>query len=137
MFKQKITYQGFDGETLTDTLYFNLNRIELAELTAKYGGVDMEQHLTDIESRKDIAGFYGLIKDIALTAFGLRSEDGKKFLKNEEIRNDFLQSLVFGELIEQFHDGEGEKMEEFIKGILKNIRGLKESDNRPPLATVN
>ena len=42
MLKQPVTYEDFDGNTQTETLYFNLNRMELIAFQKRYGSENME-----------------------------------------------------------------------------------------------
>jgi len=36
MLKRDITYENFDGETVTETFYFNLSRFEIIDLQVGY-----------------------------------------------------------------------------------------------------
>lgn len=128
MLKQKVKYLDFDDVEQNETLYFNLNRMELIALQSRYGKDDMAKYIEKVVAEEDYQKMYELLKDIVLTSYGVRSEDGKRFVKNEKIREEFETSLAYEALIEDFHDDEGSTLNNFITGITSHIRGLKESE---------
>lgn len=103
MLKKVITYEDpFTEETVTETLYFNLTTAELVELeVGKSGGLG--EHLKRIVDSGDGAKIMAEFKNLMLMAYGVRSEDGKRFLKNDRIREEFqgteAYSVVFTELV--------------------------------------
>lgn len=129
MLKQKVQYEDFDGATQVETLYFNLNRMELIALQSRYGKEDMAAYINKLVEDKDIEKVYEILNDIVLRAYGLRSEDGKRFIKNETIREEFKQSLAYEALIEDFHDETRKVLESFIVGITAHIRGINKAAN--------
>lgn len=129
MLKQKVQYEDFDGATQVETLYFNLNRMELIVLQSRYGKEDMAAYIDKLVEDKDIEKVYEILNDIVLSAYGLRSEDGKRFIKNETIREEFKQSLAYEALIEDFHDETRKVLESFIVGITAHIRGINKAAN--------
>lgn len=124
MLKQQVTYEDFDGNTQHETLYFNLNRMELISFQKRYGSENMENYINKLIEEKQIEPMYDLLNDFVLTAYGVRSEDGKRFIKNDEIREEFKQSLAYEALIEDFHDDSRKVLENFIAGVTAHIRGL-------------
>lgn len=124
MLKQPVTYEDFDGNTQTETLYFNLNRMELISFQKRYGSENMENYINKLIEEKQIEPMYDLLNDFVLTAYGVKSEDGKRFIKSEQIREEFKQSLAYEALIEDFHDDSRKVLEHFISGVTAHIRGL-------------
>lgn len=129
MLKQKVKYEDFDGNIQDETLYFNLSRMELVALQGRYGKEDMAKYIEKLIEDKDLEKMYELLNDIVLTAYGVRSEDGKRFIKNEQIREEFVQSLAYEALIEDFHDETRKVLENFVTGITSHIRGLNKAEN--------
>lgn len=129
MLKQQVKYEDFDGNIQNEILYFNLNRMELVALQSRYGKEDMAKYIEKLIEDKDLEKMYELLNDIVLTAYGVRSEDGKRFIKNDEIRADFEQSLAYEALIEDFHDETRKVLENFVTGITSHIRGLNKAEN--------
>lgn len=124
MLKQPVTYEDFDGNTQTETLYFNLNRMELISFQKRYGSENMENYINKLIEEKQIEPMYDLLNDFVLTAYGVKSEDGKRFIKSEQIREEFKQSLAYEALIEDFHDDSRKVLEHFISGVTAHIHGL-------------
>lgn len=129
MLKQKVKYEDFDGNIQDETLYFNLSRMELVALQGRYGKEDMAKYIEKLIEDKNLEKMYELLNDIVLTAYGVRSEDGKRFIKNEQNREEFVQSLAYEALIEDFHDETRKVLENFVTGITSHIRGLNKAEN--------
>ena len=123
MLKKHVKYQGFDGEIIEEDLYFNLTRMDAIELSARYESKDLAAYMDEIVNKKDIVSLYRVLKDIVLLAYGVKSEDGKRFIKNETVKKEFEESLAFAQLIENLHETES-ALSEFVTGITSQIRGM-------------
>ena len=116
MIKQDITYTNFEGEQETETLYFHLNKVELMEMqvSEKRG---LAQYITDIQKAENNKEIFRLFKEIVLSSYGERSEDGKKFIKNERLREEFEGSLAYEELMVKLVT-EADFASKFVNGIM-------------------
>lgn len=123
MLKQRVKYEGFDGELIEEDLYFNLTRMDLIELNDRYESKDMAAYMDKIVKEKNIKELYKVLKDIVLMAYGVKSEDGKRFIKNQTVKDEFAESLAFAQLIEDFHETDT-AMSAFVTGITSQIKGL-------------
>lgn len=123
MLKQRVKYEGFDGEIIEEELYFNLTRMDLIELNDRYDSKDMAAYMDKIVKEKNIKELYSVLKDIVLMAYGVKSEDGKRFIKNQSVKDEFSESLAFAQLIEDFHETDT-AMSDFVTGITKQIKGI-------------
>lgn len=123
MLKKHVKYQGFDGEIIEEDLYFNLTRMDAIELSALYESKDLAAYMDEIVKNKDIASLYRVLKDIVLLAYGVKSEDGKRFIKNDVVKKEFEESLAFAQLIEDLHETDS-ALSEFVTGITSQIRGM-------------
>lgn len=122
MLKREITYEDFDGNQATDTFYFNLNRTELIELEVAYEG-GLQAALQRIIETKDNKTLINEFQKIILSAYGVKSEDGKRFIKNDKIREEFTQTPAYDALFMDLATNENSAAD-FIKGILP--KGLSE-----------
>ena len=101
MFKKTVTYEDYKGNTRTEDFYFNLNKAELVELelSAKGGLTVM---MDRIIAAQDNATLFKIFKDLVSKSYGVLSDDGRKFIKNQEVLDDFMQteaySIIFSEL---------------------------------------
>lgn len=117
MLKKTITYKDLDGNDVTDDFMFGLSKAEIAELEISHkGGLDyFLQKLIKAEDGKQIIATF---KEIIGLSLGRRSEDGKQFIKNQQIRDEFFQSDAYSVFfMELLKDGE-ESGAAFIRAIV-------------------
>lgn len=99
MLKKTITYEDWNGKTRTEDFYFNLTRVECAEL--EFGlmpGKTLTESFQTLIDSNDMKTIIATIKELLLKAYGVKSEDGKRFIKNDEIRESFEQNPAFDEI---------------------------------------
>lgn len=116
MVTKTITYTDYNGETRTETLYFNLTQMELTEMAY----ADRE-NLTDILNKaiaeNDTGTIVRFLKKFIISAYGEKSSDGRFFLKSEEKKNSFACSAAFSALFEQLASSEKD-IEAFITSVV-------------------
>lgn len=117
MLKKTITFKDLDGNELTEDFYFNLTKAELAELELGQSGGGMMAHLKRIVEAEDGGQIIGTFKRIILMSVGKRSEDNRRFIKNQEIVDDFAQTDAYTKLFMELCT-DAEKGAEFIRGIV-------------------
>lgn len=116
MLKKEITFEGFDGQPITETHYFHISKADLIELQlSKKGG--FEEWLKRVVEAEDGPTLIRELKDIILMAYGKRSEDGTRFLKSDEIRAEFANSEAFSELFSEIAL-DADKASEFVNGVM-------------------
>lgn len=98
MFKYTVNYEDFDGNQQSETLFFNFSKPELMKLQAKDGG-KYTDHLQVIADSKDPMEIVNAFSDIILMAYGQKSEDGKRFIKSDEAREEFSQSAAYDDFL--------------------------------------
>lgn len=115
MYKKTLTYTDYNGVTKTEDFYFNLNKVELAELQlSPEGGLD--EILTRITNAKDQPSVLKYFKKIMLAAYGEKSSDGR-FVKNDEIRARFQSTAAYSDLFMLFGTDDKEAAD-FVNGII-------------------
>lgn len=121
MLKRPITYEDFNGNTVTDVFYFNLSKPEIIELEAEHEGV--QQLLENIIESKDNKQIVEWFKKIIMLSYGEKSADGKRFIKSDKLREEFAQTAAFQQLFMEMATDEGVAAE-FIKGAFpKDMSG--------------
>ena len=119
MIKKEITYKDLDDNDVTETFWFNLSQAEMAEMAigkeGKQGG--FETWVKTLIESQDGEVLVETFKKILLSTIGERSADNKRFVKTEEIRNNFLWSNAYSVLFMDLMT-DAEKMSEFINGIV-------------------
>lgn len=121
MLKKTIKYTNFNGEEETETFYFNMTRAELIELEYSVEGgfsdTMMRMIQTDPEGKVNGKTIMAEMKKLILGSYGQRSTDGKRFIKNDELRKDFESSEAYSALFMELVT-DAEKAAEFINGIV-------------------
>ena len=116
MLKKTITYTDYDGRERTEDFYFNLTKAELIEMdfSAKGGMQKLLEQITETNDRKRLIE---LVKDLILRSYGVKSEDGRRFVKTKELSEEFSQTEAFSELFMEVGTDDGAAVA-FVKGIL-------------------
>lgn len=123
MKERTFTYEGFDGKTHTDKWYFYLSKADIAEINVEsFVGLDvLMKRLIDSENGKEIMS---IIREIVLRSVGRPSTDGRRFIRNAEIREEFHQTEAYSQLMmEMFEDPQ--KLNDFVLGIVPNEMAVK------------
>lgn len=126
MLKQTVTYYDFDDNESQETLYFNLTKAELADNLYLQTELEELQEIFKGKQRDlevpEIQRIIDLVKTLMRLSYGIRSEDGKRFIKSEEQWVEFTQTAVYDTfLYSMFEDAS--KAVEFMTGILpKDLR---------------
>lgn len=97
MIKKTITYEDFNGDEVTEDFYFHLTKAEVVELELSEEG-GMYESLQRMAKAEDGAGVLKEIKKMILAAYGVRSPDGRKFVKNDELRAHFATTNAYSQL---------------------------------------
>jgi hypothetical protein len=116
MLKRTITYENFNGVTVTEEHNFNLSQSELMELEAEYEG-GLGDALTKIVNANDTKGLIREMKRIILMSYGIKSADGSTFEKSDELRKKFAQSPAYDSLFMELATSENAAVD-FIQGIV-------------------
>lgn len=122
MRKEIITFTDYNGVERTEEFHFNLNHAELTELeTSVEGGMtDMMKGLVASENQE---GLIKILKTIIFKAYGVKSEDGRRFIKSEELSREFSQTEAYPMLFMKLATDD-KYTAEFVKGIMpKDLRG--------------
>lgn len=123
MLKKSITYVNSDtGKQETKDYYFNLTKVELAELEYSIpGGFDsIRDEITNQlnEGRIIIGALLDAYKMIVAKAVGFRTPEGK-FSKSKDFREAFLASDAYSELILELMNVENEsKITDFFNKVV-------------------
>lgn len=116
MLKKTITYVDYNGVERNETFYFNLSKAEVMEMELGVVG-GMTEMINKIIDTKDTPGLIKLFKKIVLKAYGEKSADGKRFIKNEELSTAFAQTEAYSILFMELATN-AEAAAEFVNGII-------------------
>ena len=116
MLSKSITYTDYNGVERTEVFRFNLTKAEIMEMEMGTSGgfAEMVQKIVDA---KDAPAIIRVFKDLVLKAYGVKSDDGKRFIKSPELSAEFAQTEAYSQLFMELAT-DAEKGAEFINGIV-------------------
>ena len=116
MLKKTITYTDFNGNEATEDFYFHLSKADLIELEVERRG-GMAAWLQSIVDSEDGKAIIAEFKKLILMSYGKKSEDGKRFIKTEALRDDFMSSEAYSTLFMDLCTNPNAAAE-FVNGIV-------------------
>lgn len=118
MYKKTMTYTDFNGVERTEDYYFNLTEAELTDMElSREGGLG--ETLKAIINTKDQVAIINMFKEIVVKAYGRKSPDGRYFVKNDAIREEFMSTQAYSDLFMELAT-DADKAAEFINKIIPN-----------------
>lgn len=94
MLKETITYTDYNGLERTEDFYFNLTKAEIMEMELSTTG-GLSEMISRIVAAKDAPAIIKVFKDLILKAYGQKSADGKRFVKSQEMCDEFAQTEAY------------------------------------------
>lgn len=116
MYKKIITYTDYNDVERTETFLFNFSKAELAEIQMASGS-GLESYINRIIETEDNKELVKIFKDLILKSYGIKSDDGKRFIKSDAIREEFAQTEAYSELFMELATND-KAASDFINGIL-------------------
>lgn len=116
MLKRVIEYTDYNGVNRKEEFHFNLSKAEIMEMELGVSGGFTEM-VNRIINTNDAPALMKIFKDLVLKAYGIKSDDGKRFIKNDELRDEFAQTEAYSVLFMELAL-DAEKASEFIKGVV-------------------
>lgn len=121
MFSDKITYEDFNGNTVEEEVFFNISKMEALELEASYPH-GYASFLEKVAQSDDNLLALKAFKDLVKLAYGVKSEDGKRFVKSDEEYEKFESSPVYDEVVIKLIS-DGDYALDFVLGAFPNSNG--------------
>lgn len=126
MITRTVEYTDYDGNKRKEKFYFNLTQFEATEIAMEMPDAVIEEieegeeqrvtamHLTEKLGKKGVLDF---IKNIVLKSYGVKSPDGKRFIKSEELSTEFSQTPAFSSFMMRLMTDDLEASK-FINGVI-------------------
>lgn len=116
MLKKVIKYTDYNGAVREEPFYFNLTQAEVTELEVSVEGglVEMINRIVAAQNGRQIIDTF---KDIILKSYGEKSPDGRRFIKNQEVRDAFAQTEAYSQLFMELATN-AQAASEFVNGII-------------------
>jgi hypothetical protein len=115
MYSKTIKYQDYNGNTREETFYFNLSRSELIDLEWRTPG-GLENYMKKIMSELDGQKLADMFKMLIQRSYGVKDLEGRRFIKNEQVLANFVETPAYDELFVQLATDD-KAAAEFVNGI--------------------
>ena len=116
MLKKTIKYTDYNGSERTEDFYFNLTKAEVMEMEMSIDGGFAEM-INRVIAAQDVPSIIKIFKDLILKSFGVKSPDGKRFIKSKELSDEFSQTEAFSDLYMTLATN-AEEATAFVNGIV-------------------
>ena len=120
MIKKTITYEDYNGVERTENFYFNLNKAEVLEMEMGTEG-GMAETIQKIVDAKDAPAIIRVFKDLVLTAYGVKSDDGRRFMKTKpdgtRYADDFKETEAYSQIFMELAT-DADAAAKFVNGII-------------------
>lgn len=116
MLKKTITYEDFNGEEVSEDFFFHLSKAELVELEVSHKD-GLAAALERIIAAEDGKAIIAEFKNIILGSYGKRSDDGRRFVKNQTLRDEFESSEAYSTLFMELVTNTDAAIE-FVNGVI-------------------
>lgn len=122
MLKKVIEFTDYNGVERKETHWFNLSEAELTEMQLEVDG-GLAEYIMRISEEQSGPKIIKMFKDIILRAYGIKSDDGRRFIKTEKLKEEFAQTEAYSKLFMELAQ-DADKAAEFINGIVpNNVKG--------------
>ena len=122
------TYTDYNGKQRTEEFRFHFNQAELMEMELSTEG-GFSARVNRIINANSHPELLQVMKTFVLDAYGVKSEDGRRFQKTDEIRQEFLESPVYSRIFMRLTTGPNAADE-----AAKFLNGVSPDDMPKPMA---
>lgn len=129
MFKKTVTYTDYDGVERTESFYFNLSEAEIVEMELGTEGGWRERMQRIIDS-KDAPTIMREFKKLIMNSYGIKSDDGRRFIKSDDISRDFVQTEAYNQIFMELVT-DAKAAAEFANGIAPSGKDKSRQDMVP------
>ena len=116
MIKKTVTYTDYNGVERTESFYFHFSEAEILdmEMSTEGGFAERVQRIIDSKHQTELLK---VIKPFVYDAYGVKSEDGKRFMKNDEVKAAFIESPAYSEIFMEMLTND-KLAAEFVNGVV-------------------
>ena len=122
MLKKTITYTDYNGAERKEDFYFNLTKAEIMEMEMSTSG-GLTEMINRIVAAQDAPAIIKIFKELVLKAYGVKSPDGKRFIKSDELATEFAQTEAYSQLFMELAT-DADAASAFVNGIVPNVEGM-------------
>ena len=115
MYKKEIEFEDFNGNKRKESYYFNFGKHELLDLEWRTPG-GIENYMKNIMATQDGQKLADMFKWLINESYGVKSPDGRSFLKSKEILDNFRFTPAY-EILYILLATDDKAAAEFVNGV--------------------
>lgn len=116
MYKMHVEYVDYNGVERKEDHYFNLNKAELIRMEMSISG-GFTESINRIIEAQDAPSLIAIFEDLIQKSYGVKTPDGKGFIKNKEILDAFMSTEAYSEVYMRLVT-DSEEASKFVNGII-------------------
>ena len=97
MIKKTVTYKDLNGKERTEAFYFHYFESEIMDMEMSEEG-GLAERIQRIIDAKDQASLLKVIKKFVIDAYGVKSDDGRRFNKSQEVKDAFVECPAYSKI---------------------------------------
>ena len=132
MLKKTITYNDYNGNERTEDYYFNLQEAEIMKLEMGING-GLTAKINRIIAAQDVPEIMKVFDELIGVSYGIKSPDGREFIKSPEITKSFMQTEGYNKLFMDFVTKEGFAAN-FFNELIPNVPDSQKSAEVVPIS---
>lgn len=135
MFKKTVKYTDYNGQERQEDFYFNLTKAEVLEMELSTTG-GLSAMIQGIIDAKDMPQLIKIFKELVLKSYGKKSPDGRRFIKSQELTDEFAQTEAYSEIFMELATNDVAAAA-FVEGITPKGIDKNAATPKPVLNEVN
>lgn len=134
MYKMRRKFLDFNGNEREEDFYFNLTEAEITKMElSTQGGLDA--YIKKISEEQDHPKIIKLFDDLVCMSYGVKSADGKYFMKDPEDLKKFKATTAYSDIYMELAT-DSDKAAEFVNGITPKEK-VQPQDHKQPAKVTN
>lgn len=127
MLKMAVKYLDFNDNERVEDFYFNLTRVEFMRWQAQ-AGKDLVESMREAVTNNDFNSILKYFEELIKRSYGVKSDDGRHFIKDSAKTRDFMNSSAYDELFWRLSQSP-EETKRFIEGVVPKTLSYAEDSS--------
>lgn len=137
MYKKTINFTDYDGNERKEDFYFNMTEAEVMKYEFRTPG-GLSKLMERIVQAQDTAQIIDVFEELVAQAYGVKSPDGREFIKNKDVLTSFQQTEAYSKLFMELATNAKAASEFFNSIVPQSLRDRvaeEEAKNNTPVLT--
>lgn len=131
MIKETIKYTDFNGNERNEDFYFNLTKAEIMRMEMSTQG-GLAERINRIVAAQDTPAIIAVFEDLIQKSYGVKTPDGRGFLKRAEDLEAFMATEAYSELFMKLAT-DADAAAKFVNGIVPASMAKELASNGPKI----